>query len=328
MQVHYGWCVVLAVIIQAATVNGLSAVHPDHARREFPRADSTGDVLNGQQAQAVYIQMMEAIVNANMTALAEVCDDNMTFVVEGWAPNADRAPDACWPRGKAAFVAHVHGFVTLFNLSVAWIERSTAAYDTVFVDVGFSFVGGPQNKLVVAPQTMQILRIVKDKAGVWKIGYFLEIGSWHTSARDTLMVNTWMTLAKGISTTNMSLFAPYLAPNLTALPFVAGATSAPTPLGRSEFLKMVQARWNEQVYGSVVTAHAFASCRFAWATATFPWIDKSGGPHVFRLMFMFEFEYGALMENIPLITKWWQAIEEIPGNPYPVPPRLPNPSND
>ena len=311
----------IAVTFLIAAVHWLAIVHPDHARRAFGHSDGTGEVLNGVQAQAVYIQMMEAIVHSNMTALAEVCDENMTFVVEGWLK------DDCWPRGKTAFIAHIHNFVTLFNLTVAWIERSTAAYDTVFVDVGFSFVGGPQHKLVVAPQTMQILRIVKDAKGVWKIGYFLEIGSWHSSKRDTLMVNTWLNIAQGISTKNMSLFAPYLAPNLTALPFVAGATSAPEPLGRSTFLKMVEARWAEQAYGSVVTAHAFASCRFGWSTATFPWIDKSGGPHVFRLMFMFEFEYGALSNNIPLITKWWQAIEEIPGNPYPVPPRLPNPVN-
>ncbi len=320
--------IVILLAVTAMAVSSLSIVSPQSALRYFglqKGSAASSSTLNGEQAQRVYIEMMEAIVHSNMTALAEVCDDNMTFIVEGWAPNADRAPDACWPRGKDAFVAHVHGFVTLFNLSVAWIEEASAAFDTVFVDVGFSFVGGPDHKMVVAPQTMQILQIVKATDGKWKIGYFLEIGSWHNSTRDALMVNTWMKLAEGIATKNASLFAPYLAPNLTVNAYFTGANKSSPAANRSVFLDEVYGRWAIQAYGNFVTSHAFASCRFAWATAVFPWIDTNGAPYVYRMMFMLEFAYDALSSGVPLVTKWWQIKDEGPQNPFPFPPPMPDP---
>jgi len=326
--------VAAAILLSASMhVAALTVIPPNHARSHFgtfaDTPSSTSDTpLNGVQAQHVYIKLMDAIVNANMTALADICDDNMTFIVVGWAPNDQRSPDACWKRGKDAFVKHVQGFVTLFNLSVAWIDRSTASYDTVFVQVGFSFVGGPKHSLVVAPQTMQMLTIVQNEKKEWKIGNFLEIGSWHNSTRDELMLNTWEQIGEAYSNGNISVFKQLLAQNASVSPYIAGSTSAAGPYNRTQFIDFLSARFATQAYASVVISNLFASCRFAWAVATIPWIDVTGKPHVKRFMAILEFEYDALSNGTPLISNWWEGLEYIPGNPFPVPPRMPDPKNN
>lgn len=316
---------VFLVVLLVAAVSALSAVHPERARAHMPSASIESDVLNGDQAQHVWLQMMHAIVTSNMTALADVCDDNMTFIVEGWAPNNERAPDACWPRGKDAFVAHVSGFVSLFNLSTAWVNQQMAAYDTVFVDVGFAFVSSTRAQMTVAPQTFQILQIVKSADGKWRIGYFLEIGSWHNSNRTQLMTNTWLTIANAISTKNASQFEPFLAPNMTAIAYTLGANISTPWVNRSTFVGEVYGRWKIQAFGNFVTAHTYASCRFVWATATFPWIDVAGNPYVYRMMVMLELAYEDLSNDIPIVTKWIQIKDMGPQNPFAVPRPIPDP---
>jgi hypothetical protein len=325
--------VVVALVLAAAQVSAIVLVHPDELARwskSKPSASSSsGDAMDGTQAQRVYLQLMEALVNANMTALASVCSADLKWIVVGWVPDSQRNAGFCEWRGKDAYVKHVSGFVSMFKSGAAWINRIYSSYDRTFVTLGFTFSGGatPATELVIAPLTHQMVAVKKDADGVYRLSQFIEIGSWHTengpvppSAADKDMVEALKRVASSVTTMDIATFGNQFSSRLTANIYPTGMPTAPQPINYTTWLAIQSNNWARTTKNTAQLVSNFGSCR--WATAEFilPAAFKDGTFLTSRGLLFAEFD-----NTTRRIVNFWEGLQFQSKQPFPVPPKPADP---
>lgn len=283
-----------------------------------------GDQLNGTQASKVVFDLFSAMVNVNMTRMADLLLDDMQFIVLGQPSHC-----SCIWNGKTAFVDHISGVLALFNLTVSWVNQAIASYDRVIIDIGFSFISVPRKQLAVMPQTMIMITIGQDAKGIWKVKTWLEMGMTSNNSEPNAqwMDKAFQQLNTGFSTKNLGMIVPLLADNFTFSNYDAGQTSLPQSFNKTVFLDSVAKFFPTLDAKSFYVRQLYASCRFAFYMTVEPTIINRV-PRVIQSMGVFGFNWGDLNGGKARINMWYRFESIMPGNPYTIPAKIPDPVNN